>query len=121
MMDSKQVIEFLAGAMGISCRGKDGCRVVCILRFEDVQAISKVIQGQDENLNDAIKKINRIQLMLERAIYELADSSLVDCAMEKEAEHLCDDLPMTPETCRSCWRKYLESEVEEGSETCADG
>ena len=110
-MDSKQVIELLAGAMGISCRGKEGCRVVCVLRWEDVQAIGSVIQDQDNHIRDATKKINKLQMMLERAIYELADGLLVDCPKEDEADRLCDDLPMTPETCRSCWRKYLESEV----------
>jgi hypothetical protein len=120
-MDSKQVIKLLAGAMGISCRGKDGCRVVCVLRWEDVQAISSVIQDQDEHIRDATKKINRLQLMLERAVYELAGCLLEDCPKEYDAERLCDSLPMTPETCRSCWRKYLESEVAEGSESNAEG
>jgi hypothetical protein len=112
-MDSKQVIELLAKAMGISCRGKDGCSVVCVLKWEDVLAISTVIRQQDDDLHDATKKTNKLQTMLERAIYELADGLLVDCPQEDEAERLCDDLPMTPETCRKCWRKYFESEVEE--------
>ena len=111
-MDSKQVIELLAGAMGISCRGKEGCRVVCVLRWEDVQAIGSVIQDQDNHIRDATKKINKLQMMLERAIYELTDDALLtECPPADEAEQLCNDSPMTPETCRSCWRKYLESEV----------
>jgi hypothetical protein len=125
-MDSKQVIELLAGAMGISCRGKDGCRVVCVLRWEDVQAISSVIQDRDEQLRDATKKINRLQFMLERAIYELVDNALVNCPPDAWIDwspdgkgQLCDDCPLTPELCRSCWRKYFESEVaDEDTDDC---
>ena len=76
MVDSKQVIELLAGAMGISCRGKDGCRVVCILKWEDVQAISTVIQQQDEQLSDAVEEIKRLKdentaMTLRLAIYAM--------------------------------------------------
>lgn len=54
-----------------------------------------------------------------RAIEILAKALLTNCPPFDEADQLCDKSPTTPETCRSCWRKYFESEVaDENTNDC---
>ena len=113
MIDSKQAIELLAKKIGIRCEGKEGCHVIGVLNWDEVREIGQLIQLQDEHLRDAAKKISKFERMFDRAVYELADNALtLDCPpFDKESDQLCDSEPVTPETCRNCWKKYFESEV----------
>lgn len=119
MIDSKQAIELLAKKIGIRCEGKEGCHVIGVLNWDEVRDLGMLIQAQDDHLRDAAKKISKLERMLERAVYELADNALTDCPPLDEAEELCEFSPVTPETCRNCWRKYFESEVaDEDTDDC---
>ena len=111
MINSKQAIELLAKKIGIRCEGTEGCHVIGVLNWDEVREIGHLIQDQDEHLRDAAKKISKLERMLDRAVYELADNALTDCPPFDEAEELCEYEPVTPETCRNCWKKYFESEV----------
>ena len=113
MIDSKQAIELLAKKIGIRCEGTEGCHVIGVLNWDEVREIGHLIQDQDEHLRDAAKKISKLERMLDRAVYELADNALTDCPPFDEADmdEECAFAPKTPETCRNCWKKYFESEV----------